>query len=164
MDNMPDKKYQLLNKSETHSQSWECVFDCSRAVIDSSLEKKAQILSILVQSDEIISFETFIFNSNNFFLYFSDWFVWKIKRETNYFKTFLESEQWRKLDAYLTSKVKNLSDSEKRLLLYGIPCDENVNLVKNSDDFLKFLHTLYQAYLEFKKLWVSNWELLWFNA
>lgn len=154
IDNIP------LEKEETPSQDWEGVFQLSTSEL--LLKEKMKILSILVESNEIIPFETFMFHSNNFCLYFKTWMLSNYLQNTEIFQTFKSN------NLILFNDICSLLDifeEEQKWYLHGLQENaRNIRKIKKDAFLFHFFKLFYKAYLELKKLWATNGDLLWFNA
>lgn len=149
-----------LEKEETPSQNWEGVL--WQETDELILSKKIQIITTLTNSDGIIFFEDFVFYSNNFCLYFKDWLVSDAFQNTPFFKAF------RKENSILYNDIYSLLESfdeEQKLFLHSLEWNKkNIKKIKKDVFMFHFFKLFYKAYLELKKLWATNWDLLGFNA
>lgn len=152
--------FSKIEPSKESFQIWEDSFD---EVIECLIYKmKMETLSSLVESDEIISFTTFIFHSNNFCLYFQEWFLKEILQWTPFFKSFKETNT--SLYNQVQKKINNLNYEQRLYLASWKETKENIVKFYQDQELLLFFNLFYEAYLELKKLWATNGELLWFNT
>lgn len=149
-----------LEKEEIPSQNWEGIFNPD--TLDSLIKEKMKLLWILSQTNEIIPFETFIFSSNNFSLYFQNWMVSGFLTNTPFFQAFKEKNPLLYND--VCALFDWLNETQKSYLHILSESEENIKKLKSDSFMFHFLELFYEAYLELKKLWVSNGDLLWFNA